>query len=58
MTKNNIASFHWTSPELLAAKPFGRNTDIWLVTLFWPVKSDISAVTRLAIVVKYSCRIG
>lgn len=31
MTKNNVASFHWTSPELLAAKPFRRNTDIWSV---------------------------
>ena len=29
VTKNNIASFHWTSPELLTNKPFGRNTDIW-----------------------------
>ncbi|XP_067019182.1 uncharacterized protein [Acropora muricata] len=31
VTKNNIASFHWTSPELLTNKPFGRNTDIWSV---------------------------
>ena len=29
MTKNNVASFHWTSPELLAAEEFSRNTDIW-----------------------------
>ena len=29
VTKNNIASFLWTSPEMLANKPFGRNTDIW-----------------------------
>ena len=29
VTKNNVASFHWTSPELLAAEEFSRNTDIW-----------------------------
>lgn len=31
MTKNNVASFHWTSPELLAGLKFTRNTDIWSV---------------------------
>ncbi|CAH3169392.1 unnamed protein product [Porites evermanni] len=31
VTKNNVASFHWTSPELLAAEEFSRNTDIWSV---------------------------
>ncbi|XP_015767799.1 PREDICTED: mitogen-activated protein kinase kinase kinase 2-like [Acropora digitifera] len=31
VTKNNIASFLWTSPEMLTNKRFGRNTDIWSV---------------------------
>ena len=29
LTSNNVASFYWTSPELLGEEPFGRNTDIW-----------------------------
>ncbi|XP_073230003.1 uncharacterized protein [Porites lutea] len=31
VTKNNVASFYWTSPELLAGEKFSRNTDIWSV---------------------------
>lgn len=31
VTKNVVASFYWTSPELLSGKPFGRKTDIWSV---------------------------
>ncbi|KAK2551968.1 Mitogen-activated protein kinase kinase kinase 3 [Acropora cervicornis] len=31
VTKNNVASFLWTSPEMLNNKRFGRNTDIWSV---------------------------
>ena len=29
LTSNNVASFFWTSPELLGEETFGRNTDIW-----------------------------
>ena len=29
LTSNNVASFFWTSPELLGEEEFGRNTDIW-----------------------------
>lgn len=31
VTQGNVASFHWTSPEMLSNKPYGRKTDIWSV---------------------------
>ena len=29
VTQGNVASFHWTSPEMLSDQPYGRKTDIW-----------------------------
>ncbi|XP_068688924.1 uncharacterized protein [Montipora foliosa] len=31
VSKDFVASFYWTSPELLSGEPFGRKTDIWSV---------------------------
>lgn len=31
VTQGNVASFHWTSPEMLSGQSYGRKTDIWSV---------------------------
>ena len=43
LTSNNVASFFWTSPELLDGKSFGRNTDIWYYFFTNTVESLLTA---------------